>query len=96
MGIAKRTAHLAGALVTLNFLISPEAQYEKHKPAVWGDGTILDTARLPAEWRVKFENVPQRRFAPKRADIQPKALREPASEYMIRIYEDFRKEVLEK
>ncbi len=96
MGIARRSPHLAGALVTLNFFISPEAQYEKHKPVVWGDGTALDLARLPAEWRTKFENVPQRRFSPKRSEILPKALREPAAEYMIRMFDDFRKEVLEK
>ncbi|MFY9825235.1 MAG: ABC transporter substrate-binding protein [Thermoanaerobaculia bacterium] len=96
MGIAKRAPHLAGALVTVNFMISPEAQYEKLKPAVWGDGTVLDVGRLSADWQAKFANVPQRRFSPKRADIQPKALREPAAEYMIRISDDFRKHVLEK
>jgi len=96
MGVAKRAAHLAGGLVTVNFLISPEAQYEKLKPAVWGDGTVLDVARLPGIWQAKFADVPQRRFSPKRADIQSKALREPASEYMIRLSDDFRKHVLEK
>jgi putative spermidine/putrescine transport system substrate-binding protein len=96
MGIPKRAPHLAGALVAVNFMISPEAQYEKLKPAVWGDGTVLDVARLPAEWQAKFANVPERRFSPKRVDIQPKALREPASEYMIRLSDDFRKYVLEK
>jgi putative spermidine/putrescine transport system substrate-binding protein len=94
-GISRRAPHLAGALVTVNFLISPEAQNEKLKPAVWGDGTVLDVARLPAEWKERFENVPERRFAPKRTEIQPKALQEPASEYMIRLFEDFRKHVLE-
>ena len=96
MGIARRAPHLAGALVAVNFLISPEAQFEKLKPAVWGDGTVLDVSRLPAEWRAKFDAVPQRRFAPRRSEIQGKALREPASEYMTRLYDDFRKEVLEK
>lgn len=94
MGIPKRAAHLAGALVTVDFLLSPEAQYEKLKPAVWGDGTVLDVARLPAEWKAKFENVPRRRFAPKRSEIQGKALREPDAQYMIRLFEDFRKHVL--
>ncbi|HEV7507305.1 MAG TPA: ABC transporter substrate-binding protein [Thermoanaerobaculia bacterium] len=96
MGIARRAPHLAGDLVTMNFLISPEAQYEKLKPAVWGDGTVLDVGRLPGDWQAKFADVPQRRFSPKRVDIQPKALREPASEIMIRLSDDFRKQVLEK
>jgi putative spermidine/putrescine transport system substrate-binding protein len=94
MGIPKRAPDLAGALVTVNFLISPEAQYEKLKPAVWGDGTVLDVARLPAAWKIKFDNVPQRKYAPKRAEIQSKALKEPDSQYMIRLADDFRKHVL--
>jgi len=96
MGIAKRAPHLAADLVMVNFMISPEAQYEKLKPAVWGDGTVLDVSRLSEDWQAKFADVPQRRFSPKRVDIQPKALREPASEYMIRLSDDFRKYVLEK
>ena len=94
MGIVKRSANAAAAMVVCNFLISPEAQYEKFKPSVWGDGTILDFRKLPAEWRGKFENIPERKLAPKRAEIQPKALMEPAPEYMIRLFEDFRKEII--
>ena len=41
LGIVKNARHVAGALVAINFMVSPEAQYEKMKPAVWGDGTIL-------------------------------------------------------
>ena len=31
----------AGAMVVANFLLSPEAQAEKAKPEIWGDGTVL-------------------------------------------------------
>jgi putative spermidine/putrescine transport system substrate-binding protein len=86
--------HRAGALVAVNFLISAEAQYEKMKPAVWGDGTVLNQDRLPAEWRAKFNDIPGRRFAPARADLKKMALPELAPEYMIRISDDFRKHVL--
>lgn len=37
----------AGALVFANFLLSAEAQAHKADPAVWGDGTVLDKAKLP-------------------------------------------------
>ena len=94
LGIPRRAPHLAGALVAVNFLISPEAQYEKLKPAVWGDGTVLDVSRLPADWQAKFADVPQRKYAPKRSEIQSKALKEPDSQYMIRLSDDFRKHVL--
>jgi putative spermidine/putrescine transport system substrate-binding protein len=40
--------------------------------------------------------VPQRDHAPPRSEMQPKALREPAPEYMIRLYEDFRTHVIER
>lgn len=76
-------------------MISPEAQLEKMQPAVWGDGTVLDMGKLPADWRRRFENIPERRHAPRRADIQRKALQEPAPEYMIRLYSDFRTRVIE-
>ena len=56
---------------------------------------MLDPEKLPAEWREKFRSLPERRFAPKREDIQDKALRELAPEYMIRLYDDFRKYVIE-
>jgi putative spermidine/putrescine transport system substrate-binding protein len=95
MGITKHSAHKAGAMVIINFLISPEAQYRKAQPSIWGDGTVLALERLPAEWRTKFEHIPERQFSPRRADIQPKALQELAPEYMKRVFEDFRKNVIE-
>jgi putative spermidine/putrescine transport system substrate-binding protein len=95
IGIPRSSAQLAGAMVVANFLISPEAQFEKLKPAVWGDGTVLDVARLPEPWRERFGNVPQRTHVPPRAELQPMALREPASEYMVRIQRDFRKYIID-
>jgi putative thiamine transport system substrate-binding protein len=45
----------AGALVTANFLLSPEAQARKADPTVWGDPTVLDVAALPAPDRARFD-----------------------------------------
>lgn len=95
VGIVRNARNLAGALVTANFLISSEAQYEKAKPAVWGDGTVLDIARLPAPWPARFRDIPGRRYAPARDEIARKALAEIAPEYTIRILEDFRRHVLQ-
>jgi putative spermidine/putrescine transport system substrate-binding protein len=96
LGISRRSEHAAGALVAIDFLISPEAQLEKLKPSVWGDGTVLDLDRLPEPWPRRFLSVPQREHAPPRSTMQPRALAEPAPEYMIRIYEDFRTHVIER
>jgi putative spermidine/putrescine transport system substrate-binding protein len=95
IGIPRSSAQIGAAMVVANFLISPAAQFEKLKPAVWGDGTILDVAKLPAPWPERFQNVPQRTHVPPRAEIQPAALREPVPEYMVRIQRDFRKYVIE-
>lgn len=94
MGIVSHASNKAGALVAINFLISAEAQYRKYNPEIWGDGTVLAIDRLPSEWQEKFSTIPTRKHAPKRSTIQDKALKELAPEYMIRLYEDFRTEVL--
>ncbi|MBL7989307.1 MAG: ABC transporter substrate-binding protein [Chlorobi bacterium] len=96
MGIPKRSPHKAGAMVVCNFLISPEAQLRKLDPTVWGDGTVLDINRLPAQWQQKFRNLPGRKYAPPRETIQAQALMELAPEYMIRLFDDFRKYVIQK
>ncbi len=96
MGIVRNAPHKVAALVVCNFLISPEAQLQKLDPRVWGDGTVLDVDRLPAEWQARFRHVPARRYAPDRAEINGKALMELDAQYMIRLYEDFRTEVIEK
>jgi putative spermidine/putrescine transport system substrate-binding protein len=96
MGIVKHSANTAAAMVVCNFLISPEAQWKKMQPSVWGDGTILAISKLSVEWQKKFANVPGRKFAPAREIIQPYALMEPDPKYMMNLFEDFRKEVMEK
>jgi putative spermidine/putrescine transport system substrate-binding protein len=95
LGIINNSPSKAAAKVAINFMISPEAQIKKFDPSVWGDGTVLDIKRLPSEWQNRFTSIPTRKYAPKRADIQRLALQELAPEYMINLYEDFRKEVIE-
>ncbi|WP_337872602.1 ABC transporter substrate-binding protein [Ignavibacterium sp.] len=96
MGIVKNSSNKAAAMVVCNFLISPEAQLKKMNPEVWGDGTILDINKLSDDYQNKFKNIPQRKYSLKRDSIQSKALMELAPEYMIRLYSDFRKYVIEK
>lgn len=79
----------------VNFLISPEAQLQKLQPSVWGDGTVLDLARLPDQWKAAFESLPERKNALKRSELQGVAIQEPAPEYMLRLSEDFRRRMLQ-
>lgn len=86
----------AGAMVLIDFLISPEAQFEKLKPEVWADGTVLAVERLPAEWRKKFSAVPGRKAALPREEIRKYALPEVNARYHERILEDWRTHVLKR
>lgn len=95
LGIVRRASHREGALIAIDFLISPEAQLEKLEPSVWGDGTVLDVTRLPAKWKPLFASAAARKSAPPRAEIQSKALMELAPEYMLRLHDDFRAHVID-
>jgi putative spermidine/putrescine transport system substrate-binding protein len=95
-GIPAFAENKAGAMVVANFLISPEAQWQKFNPKTWGDGTVLAIKKLPSEWQTKFDATQARTNATKRNTLQTKALQEPAPEYMIRLFEDFRKKVIEQ
>jgi len=96
LGIPSNAPAKAEAMVVANFLISPEAQYRKARPEIWGDGTVLDISRLPGDWAGKFRKLPERGNAPSRDSLQKYALQELAPEYMIRLYEDFRKHVIQQ
>lgn len=95
LGIPRLSANKAGAMVVANFLLSPEAQYRKQDPQVWGDGTVLALDRLPEEWQQRFRELPGRKYAPRREEMQQRALPELAPEYMIRLADDFRKKIVE-
>jgi putative spermidine/putrescine transport system substrate-binding protein len=96
LGIPMNAPNKAAAMVVINFLISPEAQLQKAKPAVWGDGTVLSAERLPDEWKTKIENVEGRLRVPPRSELESYALMEPAPEVMIRLNEEFRREIIER
>jgi putative spermidine/putrescine transport system substrate-binding protein len=96
LGITKLSGKKAAAMVVANAMVSYEAQLQKMNPEVWGDGTVLSMDKLSDAQRNAFEIIPHRKYAPKRSEIQTKALMELAPEYMIRLAEDFRKEVINK
>lgn len=96
LGITKLSGNKAAAMVVANTMVSIDAQLEKMKPSVWGDGTVLDMTKIPEKKQAEFENIPLREQAPNRNEIQEKALLELAPEYMVRLAEDFRKEIILK
>lgn len=95
VGIVKHSGNKAAAMVVANFLLSPEAQFEKRKPALNGSRTVLNMEQLPDEWKQKFEDMPESEYAPSSEEMSEHALQELGPEYMIHLYEDFRKEVIQ-
>lgn len=96
LGIPRTAPHKAAALVLINHLISPAAQWQKAQTATWGDGTILDIDRLPPPWPERFATIEGRTRVPPRRELDPYALEEPAPEIMIRLYDDFRREMIDR
>lgn len=95
LGIVATSPHKAAAMVAINLMQSPELQWRKRESSVWGDGTVLDLARLPAPWPERFA-AQQRHHAPSRAELRPYARAEPSPELMIRLDQDFRREILRR
>ncbi|RFP66374.1 ABC transporter substrate-binding protein [Hymenobacter lapidiphilus] len=96
LGVVRGAQHPEAAMLVINFLISPEAQLKKMDPNVWGDHTVLNLAALTPQQRQQFQQLPSRRYAPRRENLQNLALMEPDPEYMTRLFKDFRTEVIEK
>ncbi len=83
-------------MVVINFLISPEAQLKKADPTGMDSNPVLSVEKLPLEWKDKFEATLNREYGASLDELSEKAISEPTPEYMIRLYEDFRKQVIEK
>lgn len=49
VAIPANSSASAGAKVVANFLLSPPAQIRKANPKIWGDPSVLDPQKLPAE-----------------------------------------------
>ncbi len=94
LSVIHNAPNKAGAMVVVNFLISPEAQFRKLERTSWGDGTVLDTSALPQPWPQMFAEEARRIHAPQLADIVDRAFLELRPEYIIRLFDDYRKEVI--
>ena len=83
----------AGAMVVADFLLSPEAQFEKQRPEVWADGTVLARGRLPAQWRARFDSVARAANAISADTLARYAVPEVAPKYSERLLADWRARV---
>ncbi|PSJ62221.1 ABC transporter substrate-binding protein [Pseudaminobacter soli (ex Li et al. 2025)] len=80
----------AGALVTANFLLSPEAQARKQDPKVWGDPTVLSMTKLDASDRARFEALDLGVATLKPDELGP-AIDEPHPSWMVRLEAEWKR-----
>jgi len=90
LGIPFNAPNAAGAMVLADFLLSPEAQLEKQRGSVWGDGTVLEIARLPAPWPNRFTAAVSESGALPRDLLRSRARPEIDPRYHARLLEDWR------
>jgi len=91
VGIPFNAPNPAGAMVLADFLLSPEAQLEKQRGDVWGDGTVLDPARLPPPWPGRFAEAAAEAAALSHDELARLARPEVHPQYHTRLLEDWRR-----
>ncbi len=75
-----------------DFLMSPAAQLRKGDPQLWGDPTVLAMARLPDEWRSRFEAQPRGVATLSPAELATK-LPEPPAAWGVALEKNWREQV---
>ena len=90
LGIPSSAPHAAAAMVVANFLLSTDAQYEKQRPQVWADGTVLSMQRLSTEWQHRFAELARESNAIPHDTLAKYARPEVAPQYHERLSADWR------
>lgn len=80
----------AGALLTANFLISPEAQLRKQDPMYWVDPTVLSMEKLPEADRAAFQSLDLGVATLPPGELGP-VIAEPHASWMDRIETEWRR-----
>ena len=96
LGIAYNSPNKAGTLALVNFLVSPEAVYERAKPDVWGTMPALDLAGLSPEWQQKFAEIPLGVATQPTEYLQAHAIPQVQSTWRVRLEQDWVKYVLQQ
>ena len=95
IGITANSGNKAAAMVVCNFLLSPAAQLRKANINTWGARTVLDYNKLEKEWQLKFDSLPKIKYGLTATDLSGRIIKEPDPQYMLKVFDDFRKKVIE-
>lgn len=82
LAIPNNSTHKAGALATINFLLSPEAQIAKFDPANWGDGVALDLLTLTDQDRNRLASIDRGKATLSEQTLGQHRVPEISSEYV--------------
>lgn len=85
----------AGAMVVMDFLLSPEAQIEKMNPDGWGESSVLDPALLTEEDRRAMEAVDRGASVPSQEELDNAYLPELDADYVGWLEEKWNNEVVQ-
>ncbi|MFC0523756.1 ABC transporter substrate-binding protein [Pontibacillus salicampi] len=95
LAIPFNSANKLGAMAAINFLLSPDAQYNKLKPDYWGDNTAISIDKLPAEQKEKFTSLDRGKSVPSTETLEESFLPEADSEYVEWIKENWKDEIFQ-
>lgn len=96
LSITKTAPNPSGAMVVIDFLLSPKAQYEKAKSEVWGDGSVLDMSKIDETMKEKFLSLTAHPSLLSSEVLQKKQIPELRAEYIEEIEKLWKSNVLKK
>lgn len=94
--IPKNAPNKSGALVVMNYLLSPEAQLSKFSPKNWGDFPVLDMDKLPSDKVAQFAAVDLGEATLKPVELSAVAVPEIPSDWLEALEKGWEEHVLKK
>lgn len=84
------------AMVVANLLLSPEAQWRKADPRIWGDLPAINVNKLPENWQKKFATLPRGKATLPPSILAEHQLPELPSALLVKLEKGWQKQVLKK
>ncbi|GGJ79449.1 putative spermidine/putrescine transport system substrate-binding protein [Anoxybacillus voinovskiensis] len=96
LAIPFNSPNKAGAMVTINFLLSPQAQLEKFRPTYWGEGMSLDPNKLSEQDQQTLKQINRGKSVLSSDVLKKHLLPEVDSRYVDWLKENWLHEVVQK